>query len=360
MVLQDAELRVAFDAHSGALTRMQRAATGWVIEERPELGVSFRLLAPLPGRRDNFVLGQKQRAHVVEKLSDNKVRLQWKDLESEHGGVLPMIFTATVTLENGALSFESALQNDSSLWVETIDYPYFGDLSSPEPGALMQAGHMWYGNLAMDEISPTFVNERGYWGTRYPLKTAASWQSLLCLIQAPGQGIYVGMHDPTQRYLLEFTFEQHPGVLQSIGASVPREDNISGIPVHLEFRTCHFVFAHPAFHRYVSADRNAEDDGDWHAGIDVYKEWRKTWFIAPKMPAWTQDVHSWLQLQLDTTEEDFSIPYREVVRYGEQCAANGVGAIQLVGWNRGGQDHGDPSSIPNRDWELGPTRETFR
>lgn len=31
------------------------------------------------------------------------------------------------------------------------------------------------------------------------------------------------------------------------------------------------------------------------------------------------------------------------MKYGEECAENGVAAIQLVGWNRGGQDGGDPS-----------------
>jgi len=54
-------------------------------------------------------------------------------------------------------------------------------------------------------------------------------------------------------------------------------------------------------------------------------------------------VHSWLQLQVDGAEQDYAIPYREITKYGEECAANGVTAIQLVGWNHGGQDGGDPS-----------------
>ena len=62
VILEDTELLVAFDARSGALTRLQRKSTGWMIQRRPELGVSFRLLAPLPHRRDNFVLGEKQQA----------------------------------------------------------------------------------------------------------------------------------------------------------------------------------------------------------------------------------------------------------------------------------------------------------
>src|SRR6266568_3330826 len=95
VVLQDGDLLVAFDPTSGALTRMERKSTHWTIQRRPALGVSFRLHAPLPEQRTNFVLGTKQRAASVEKISDNQVRLQWKDMVSEHGGVLPITFTAT-------------------------------------------------------------------------------------------------------------------------------------------------------------------------------------------------------------------------------------------------------------------------
>jgi hypothetical protein len=355
VILQDQHLLVAFDPASGALTRLQRKSTRWSIQRRPALGASFRLLAPLPERRDNFVFGTKQRAASVEKISDRQVRLEWKDILSEHGGVLPIAFTATVTLQDGVLTFEGNLQNDSNLPIETIDYPYFGDLNAPTRDTLLRTEHMWYGNLVGDEIYPHFRNEKGYWGVDFPTKTVGTNQSLLCLLQAPQQGIYIGMHDASLPYYLEFTSEQHPGVVQSIDANVPRQDEISGIPVHLEFRTCHFVFAHPHTTVKLAPIVLRTYNGDWHAGMDVYKEWRSTWFVAPHLPAWVKDVHSWLQLQINAPEEDFTIPFNKLVQYGEQCAQNGVGAIQLVGWNRGGQDRGDPALDP--DPGLGTWRE---
>jgi hypothetical protein len=130
VILQDDQILVAFDRESGALTRIERKSSHWIIQRRPALGASFRLHAPLPNRRDNFVLGSKQRAVSVEKISTNQVRLRWKDLVSEHGGVLPITFTATVTLKDGALTFDGALENNSFLPIETIEYPCFGDLSS--------------------------------------------------------------------------------------------------------------------------------------------------------------------------------------------------------------------------------------
>lgn len=341
VVLQDSELLIAFDPVSGALTRMERKSTQWTIERRPALGISFRLHAPLPERRANFILGTKQRAASVEKISDNQVRLQWKNLLSEHGGVLPMTFTATVTLKDGCLTFDGTLDNDSSLSVETIDYPYFGDLNAPTPDTRMQVEHLWVGSLSGDEIYPRFGNALGYWGVRFPTKTINSNQSQFCLIQTPQQGIYVGMHDPAVRYLLQFTFEQHPGVVEA--DIVPRQDEISGIPVHLQFRTCHFIFAHPHSSVNLAPVVIRTYSGDWHAGLKVYSQWRSTWFPKPHIAPWALDVHSWQQLRADGAEQDFSVPYRALPKYIDECAANGVTAIQLVGWNHGGQDGGDPS-----------------
>jgi hypothetical protein len=95
--------------------------------------------------------------------------------------------------------------------------------------------------------------------------------------------------------------------------------------------------------------------GDWHAGIDCYKEWRATWFQEPHLPAWAKEVHSWTMLRMNTTEDDFTIPYTNFVAYGEEYASNGVAAVQLVGWNKGGQDGGDP--VQDTDPGLGTWQE---
>jgi len=342
VVLQDTDLLVAFDPASGALTRMERKSTHWPIERRPALGASFRLMAPMPNRRQNFILGSKQHAKSVERISDEQVRIQWSGLESEHAGVLPITFTATVTLKNGALTFTGVLDNQSSLPIETIDYPYFGDLNPPTADARLLAHHLWVGALQETELYPHFVNELGYWGVRYPTKNINSNVSQFCLLQAQDQGIYAAVHDPAIRYLLQFTFEQHPGVIDWNENAVPRTDEISGWPVHLEFRTCHFVFTHPKSSVDLAPVVMRPYSGDWHAGLDVYRDWRNTWFGKPHIPEWVRQVHSWQQLQIDGAEQDYSISYRDLLGYGLACAENGVQAIQLVGWHRGGQDGGEP------------------
>ena len=353
VLLEDDKLQVAFDAASGALTRLEMKSTHWVIERRPELGASFRLLAPLPSRRDNFVLGQKQKAVEVKRVSDHEIELRWENLISEHGGVLPITVKAAVSLLNGRLAFHATLENHSRVTVETIDYPYFGDLNPPARSTPMSARTMWYGDLNSDEIYPSFGNEKGYWGVDFPTKTFGTHRSLFCLIQAPDEGLYVELSDPTQPYYLEYTFEQHPGLLH--GNAVPQTDEISGRPVHLEFRTCHFIFAHPNSTVKLAPIVLRGYQGDWHAGVDLYKEWRTTWFKEPHLPDWAKEVHSWTMLRMNTPEEDYSIPYTKFVEYGKEYADNGVRAVQLVGWHKGGQDRDVPSE--DIDPHLGTWQE---
>ncbi|HZY63337.1 MAG TPA: DUF6259 domain-containing protein [Edaphobacter sp.] len=355
LILEDREILMAFDKHTGALTRLERKSTRWSIQRRSELGISFRLLAPLPNRRDNFVLGQKQQVSKIIRTSDQQIHIEWEHLNSEHGGVLPITFMAIVTLKNGTVTFESELVNNSTLMVETIDYPYLGDLNAPARDSSLTSEHMWYGNLVSNQIYPHFGNAKGYWGVDFPTKTIDSKQSLFCLLQSPKEGLYVEMHDPTLRYLLEYTFEQHPGTVDSINNLVTQQDEISGKPVHLEFRTCHFIFAHPHSTFKLAPIVMRSYSGDWHAGVDLYKQWRSTWYKQPHIPSWVLDVHSWQQLQINAPEEDYTIPYRELTKYAAECADNGVSAIQLVGWNRGGQDRGDPSQ--DTDPGLGTWQE---
>jgi hypothetical protein len=161
------------------------------------------------------------------------------------------------------------------------------------------------------------------------------------------------MSDPSLPYYLEYTFEQHPGTVH--GAVVPKTDEFSGFPVHQEFRTCHFIFARPDSTTKFAPIVMRGYKGDWHAGVDVYREWRNTWFKTPHLPAWARDVHSWTMLRMNTPEEDYTISYKKFLEYGEEYAKYGVKAVQLIGWNIGGQDRDDPSQ--DTDPNLGTWQE---
>lgn len=317
VTLEDSALVAAFDPDSGALTRLENKATHWVIERRPELGVSFQLNALTPDQEDLPVLGGKQHAAKMERLSEQQVRFQWQDLQSERGGILPMTLTAVASLTNGGLRFDATLENESPLMVATVDYPYLGDLTPPAKDAPLWSQHLWYGSLPSQNIA------------RSP--TVMSKQSLFCLIQSTNQGLYVEMHDATQPYLLNFSFDARRG------------SKSAGPPARVEFYTRHFVYAHPHTTVKLVPVVLRGYAGDWHAGVDCYKEWRATWYHEARLPDWARQVHSWTMLRMNTPEQDYGVPYTNLIKYARDWAADNVRAVQLVGWNNGGQDGGDPT-----------------
>jgi len=341
--LKDSKLKVTFNAETGAITRMENIETGWVIDRRAELGISFRMHAPMADRRFNYIYGAKQHA-IIKKVSDHEIDFEWTNLASENGGKLPLTFDASVTLADGKLTFNSKLINKSKLTVETIEYPYLGDLNAPSKDASMSARTMWYGGMESEDIYPNFDNRKGYWGVFNPTKTKGSHHSLYCLMQtSANQGLYVGVQDPTQRYYVEYTWEQHPANINSVNSLIPQTDQLSGITVNTDFRMCHFVFAAPNTTTNLIPILFAPYKGDWQAGVDIYKDWRKTWFKKLHSPDWVKNVNSWLQLQINSPEDDWRVSFKDLYKYGKECADNGVTGIQLVGWNKLGQDGNDPS-----------------
>ena len=168
---------------------------------------------------------------------------------------------------------------------------------------------MWVGALSDDEIYPHFNNNLGYWGSPVShQKLQLQPEPVLLHPVSRARHLRRTYTIPAIRYLLQFTFEQHPGVIDWNGNAVPRTDEISGLPVHLDFRTCHFIFAHAHSSVNLAPVVMHPYSGDWHAGLDIYKQWRATWFGKPHIPDWVKDVNSWQQLQIDGSEQDYRSP----------------------------------------------------
>ena len=78
--------------------------------------------------------------------------------------------------------------------------------------------------------------------------------------------------------------------------------------------------------------------GDWHAGVDVYKKWRSSWFTRANVAPWVDDIHSWQQIHINSSEGELRCRYSDLVKHARQCVKHGVKAIQLTGWTMWGQD----------------------
>jgi len=316
------------------------------------------MFAPMPDRHFNPILREKNKLARVTKSADGKsVELVWNNLESEHAGRLDITFTVRVALDEQGLSFDAEIVNHSGFPVDSVSYPVLGDLAVPAGEKTLTRANLAYAGMQRVPLYPEFPNERGYFGVDYPIQMVPTPGRSFVLVMAEHQGLYAGAHDTSSKELIEWTFELKPGYEDSLASRAPATASISGRPVSLVFSATHFPFVAAGETTTLSRVVLQPYNGSWHEGVDIYKQWRETWFKRPSMPAWSKDVHSWQQININSSEDDLRVRYEDLPKIGRECAKYGVKAIQLVGWNNGGQDRGNPSH--DTDPRLG-TKEQLR
>lgn len=360
LILENTSLRAEFDADSGALIGFQNIATGWRAQDRAKLGRSFEMIVPIPDRRDNRVQANKNRLDHFELSEDKRsVKFVWKRLQSEHAGILDISFECMVTLSEDGLSFRPRVVNHSPYAIETIKYPELGDVPVPHGELKFRRASLSYGNLLRAGLFPEFIYDPGYWGVDNPTQFVRSTnEQLFILLEGEKQGLFGLVQDPSLRQLVAWTIELQPGYESSLRGIAPAAREINGSPVHYSFSAIHYPFAAPGESAQLSPILLRPYAGDWHSGVDLYKKWRNTWFHQrANIPEWVKRVHSWQQININSSEDDLRVRYKDLVGVGEEAAKFDVGAIQITGWNRGGQDRGNPTQ--DTDDRLG-TRQEFQ
>ena len=166
------------------------------------------------------------------------------------------------------------------------------------------------------------------------------------LMRSEKQGLYAGVVSESGELVAWYT-ELCPGYGSSIDNRPPEELNISGKDVFTCFAAVHVPYIQPGETRSLTPVAIEPFQGGWQQGADIYKRWRNTWFQLPGVPEWITEPHAWQQIHINSPEDELRIRFTDLPKIGEDCARHGVKAIQLVGWNDGGQDQGNPSHNPD-------------
>lgn len=343
-VLENDRIAIAFDGVNGALTHLYFKDTKWPVQRRRELAHAFGMLVPVPNKRNHRVTGRFQ--ELAESHFDgNSLTLVWDGLASESGTHLNVRFTGTVTLSANTLTFTAQIENNSGQVIEAVVWPWIGDLCRPVNSTHFYHLHDAYGDYVDESLFPCFESHRGCFGVERPTQLSSTPASPFVLAHNGAEGLYVGHHDSTAEHLVQFRFQQFPGFEFAEGferGTVPNGDTLGDSPVHLECAAVHFPFAGPGM-TALKPIVLAPYQGTWHAGADIYKAWRATWPAPPEAPAWIKRLHSWQQIHLNSPEEEYTVRYRDLPAFAEECAAHGVSALQITGWASGGQDRNNPS-----------------
>lgn len=346
--LNTGNLNLEFDRVHGALIGMTANDTGWCIQRRPELGLSWRLLVPINEElRNNPVYGEKQALTSVTETED-ALCFVWKKIVSERAGELDITITVTVKAEQGQAVWYTDIDNRSPYTVEAAYSPYLGDLAHPEGSEWFKAFSYKYASAEDCNLWPTFDSQFGYYGLEYPTQygrdslSSGTPKAPFILLHNEMQGLYVGGKSGSSE-LVAWHLEHRPGWGSSIDARVSDRDEIEGTPVHTLFAPVHMCYIQSGEQRALTPIALEAYVGGWQKGADIYKSWRDTWMPTAVTPDWVREPHAWLQLHINSPEDELRLRYVDLPKVAAECAANGVSVIQLVGWNDGGQDQGNPS-----------------
>ncbi len=340
--LENRLISAEFDPSTGALVSYKSKQTGWEVIKRQELGQSFQMLIPLPDRRYNNAYGIKQQPPLVT-TEANAITFVWNGIVSDHfPEALPIQFTGKVEINECGLVFSGSVENNSGYDVEYICWPYFGELSIPDKEDNLVWQTLEYGLNYQREIYPYFYTHLANHGVDYPTQYTVLPERAFLLIRNSKEGFSVICDDPVPTQLVQCVFELIPGTTNGNiwEGFVPKEDEIDGQPVRLVFKANHILYAHTNETVHLTPVMLKPFEGTWHRGVDHYKAWRKTWHKAPPMPEWLQEVHSWIQIQINSSEDYLNFRYADLVDFAKECKEYGVRAIQLTGWNNGGRTNG--------------------
>ncbi len=345
----DSSLTAAFDPRTGALVRLSHQALAWNLVDAQDGGLAFSLSVPRPGRRVAVVEGLSQAAPQVI-TGPNSVAFRWNGLVDDEGCRLDIELETRTRIADGFLVFDATIVNRSDRTIEMVAWPQLHAIRPYHKGGIL---NHWEGHYDFwkAQIAPVQVGCGGYWGQHQPEKSSVWSRASFCLMLSeppagspelsPG-GWYVGLHENPRTRLVTWAAEQRPGTLDSYSLLMS-EETVNGRQPGVDYVQRHLSYVAPGQTHTTAPIAFAPYTGDWHNGADVYRRWRATWFRDPKRPAWVEDVHSWLQIQIYGAEDMINFRYTDLPAIAEDCAKHGILAIQLTGWADGGQDRGNPS-----------------
>lgn len=349
LVIENEHLAIAINRATGCVERLESKDRSWKLK-----GGGLRLHVPVPDHRFHYLTERSSGTPRIE--SEGKVAtIRWHGFQSDRVGKLDIEVKQTIRLEGAGAHFSFEIRNGSQYEIESYSYPRLTGLKPPEGEKALHQVAWNYSGMASSSLWPYFGNQVGYYGFDTPAQLRhLGTDTQFCLILSDSRGMYVGYHDHGQKSVVQINFSLTPAYAESFNSAAA--DPAGKVPdASVSVDPNHLCFIAPGTTQSSQELVLEPFAGTWHAGADIYKAWRSTWYKAPAAPQWAKDVHSWQQIQINSSEDRLSFQYKELRRYAESCKRWGVKAIQLTGWQTGGQDRNFPQH--DTDPRLGTAQE---
>jgi len=349
LVLENNHWLVSIDRATGCISKVESKDQAWKMQ-----GAGLRLHVPAPEHRFHYLSERHSKKPRIESDGTHATVI-WSGFESDRMGKLDIEVKEVVRLEGAAVHFSYEIRNGSQAVIESYTYPRLVGLKPPAGDKTLRQVGWNYSGMGSSSLWPTFGNQVGGYGYDTPAQLRNFGNDTqFCLVLSDTHGLYLGYHDPGQKQTVQLCLALSPANVESFNSSaVDPSGKVADSTISLDFN--HLCFIQPGASQRSEPLVFESFVGDWHAGADIYKAWRETWFKVLKSPDWVQDIHSWQQIQINSAEDRLSFPYKDLVKYAEACKRWGVKAIQLTGWQIGGQDRDFP--LHDTDSRLGTAQE---
>jgi hypothetical protein len=360
IVIASSSLQATFATRDGSLIHLVTVDGEWPILEGDGLGLGFSLLVPLDGRRNNPVDSREQPPPAWEIADDGTSAVaKWARVRSEHGGEHDIAVRMTVCVEGERLVFSLTIDNHSELMVEDARFPRVGDVRQASADRPLYSFMAGYADGRRRPFRPRFLDSVPYFGVDRPAyindpmeQSAAAPYTPFMLVEDGERGLYLGLDQPSHE-IVGWILELRPGWSDSMHLKVPDRDMSAPEPTCVRIDVAHLPYLPAGASCTLPSIAMAAFTGGWQAGAGIYRERRSTWTSPADPPEWATGPTAWMQLQVNSPEDELRLPFDRLPEVARSCVHHGVGTIQLVGWNEGGQDRNNPNHTP--DPRLGGT-----
>lgn len=350
-VFECQDMRAEIDLGTGALVSLMNKDTGWKVVPE-ETGRNFSMYLRDADGNGRWAEGMSQDRPEC-RIDGDSLTFVWRNIKADglrEGTGIDFTGTVKFSAADG-LRYSGHIDNHGKCEIETLVWPLVNRMSIPENSGNVKFSTVTYSRMNETEVFPDLNFSRA--NSNLP-------EQAFALIGNGKEGLFASSFDAEVTQFIQFQCSSYPtrkylDGLGTIDAKTPQAARNSGLEYDARANRRLYLRGGESTDLTVFALRTYT--GTWHKGADIYKAWKATWFKAPHRPDWVLGVNSWQQLQINSSESRINFRIKDLVEYARECKKYGVDAIQLTGWNWGGQDRGVPHHTI--DPRLG-TMEEFR
>lgn len=83
--LETKNLQLVFNEENGSLVSIYSTQSDWQVIKRPTLGLSWRIMVPIEGKRNNEAWGHEQETKPTCESGTDFVRFSWDKVKTRFG-----------------------------------------------------------------------------------------------------------------------------------------------------------------------------------------------------------------------------------------------------------------------------------